>query len=166
MISQRSVARKWLPPPGKNAAPCTQYAVFRPELAETQEPVLALGHPCLPCHDCPASAEVQPGPRGVKKKKASSKLLPVPGSHVENQAGKCSLQALGWAVEKQLRIGGCRAKRGFPCGQLVKNLPAMWEAWVQSLGWEDPLEKGKATHSRAEREDTIWHLTPKSSSSS
>ena len=31
--------------------------------------------------------------------------------------------------------------------QTVKNLPAMWEAWVQSLGWEDPLEKGKATHS-------------------
>ena len=31
--------------------------------------------------------------------------------------------------------------------QLVKNLPAMREAWVQSLGWEDPLEKGKATHS-------------------
>ena len=29
--------------------------------------------------------------------------------------------------------------------QLVKNLPAMWEAWVRSLGWEDPLEKGKAT---------------------
>ena len=25
--------------------------------------------------------------------------------------------------------------------QLVKNLPAMWETWVQSLGWEDPLEK-------------------------
>ena len=32
--------------------------------------------------------------------------------------------------------------------QLVKNLPAMQETWVQSLGWEDPLEKGKATHSR------------------
>ena len=31
--------------------------------------------------------------------------------------------------------------------QLVKNLPAMWETWVQSLGWEDPLEKEKATHS-------------------
>ena len=31
--------------------------------------------------------------------------------------------------------------------QLVKNLPAMWEAWVPSLGWEDPLEKGKANHS-------------------
>ena len=32
-------------------------------------------------------------------------------------------------------------------GQLVKNLPAMWKTWVQFLGWEDPLEKGKATHS-------------------
>ena len=31
--------------------------------------------------------------------------------------------------------------------QLVKNLPAMWEIWVQPLGWEDRLEKGKATHS-------------------
>ena len=31
--------------------------------------------------------------------------------------------------------------------QLVKNLPAMQETWVQSPGWEDPLEKGKATHS-------------------
>ena len=31
--------------------------------------------------------------------------------------------------------------------QLVKNLPAMWETWVQSLGWEDLLEKGKPTHS-------------------
>ena len=29
--------------------------------------------------------------------------------------------------------------------QLVKNLPAMRETWVRSLGWEDPLEKGKAT---------------------
>ena len=31
--------------------------------------------------------------------------------------------------------------------QLVKNLPAMQETWVRSLHWEDPLEKGKATHS-------------------
>ena len=31
--------------------------------------------------------------------------------------------------------------------QLVKNLLAMWETWVRSLGWEAPLEKGKATHS-------------------
>ena len=31
--------------------------------------------------------------------------------------------------------------------QMVKSLPAMQETWVQSLGWEDPLEKGMATHS-------------------
>ena len=31
--------------------------------------------------------------------------------------------------------------------QLIKNPPAMQETWVQSLGWDDPLEKGKATHS-------------------
>ena len=31
--------------------------------------------------------------------------------------------------------------------QLVKDLPAMWETWARSLGWEDPLEKGKGTHS-------------------
>ena len=31
--------------------------------------------------------------------------------------------------------------------QMVKNLPTTWETWVRSLDWEDPLEKGKATHS-------------------
>ena len=32
--------------------------------------------------------------------------------------------------------------------QTIKNLPVMQETWVQSLGWEDPLEKGMATHSK------------------
>ena len=31
--------------------------------------------------------------------------------------------------------------------QKIKNLPALWETWVQSLGWDDPLEKEMATHS-------------------
>ena len=31
--------------------------------------------------------------------------------------------------------------------QMVKNLPARWETWVRSLSWEDPLQKGTATHS-------------------
>ena len=31
--------------------------------------------------------------------------------------------------------------------QVVKNLPAMWETWIQALGLEDPLKKGMATHS-------------------
>ena len=37
---------------------------------------------------------------------------------------------------------------GFLGGSDGKNLPAVRESWVQSLGWEDPLEKGMATHSR------------------
>ena len=36
----------------------------------------------------------------------------------------------------------------FLVAQLVKNLPAVRETWVRSLGWEDPLETGMATHSR------------------
>ena len=31
--------------------------------------------------------------------------------------------------------------------QMVKNLPAMWETWVRSLGWQAPLEEGMETHS-------------------
>ena len=40
--------------------------------------------------------------------------------------------------------------------QLVKNPPAIWETWVQSPGWEDPLEKGKATHSSILAWRTPW----------
>ena len=40
--------------------------------------------------------------------------------------------------------------------QLVKNPPAMWETWVQSLGWEDPLEKGKATPSSTLAWRILW----------
>ena len=40
--------------------------------------------------------------------------------------------------------------------QLVKNAPAMCETWVLSLGWEDPLEKKKATHSSIQE----WLPTP------
>ena len=39
--------------------------------------------------------------------------------------------------------------------QLVKNLPAMWVIWIQYLGWENPLEKGKATHSSI----LVWRIT-------
>ena len=38
--------------------------------------------------------------------------------------------------------------------QLVKNLPAMPETWVQSLDWEDPLEKGMATYSSI----LVWRI--------
>ena len=38
--------------------------------------------------------------------------------------------------------------------QMVKNLAAMWETQVQSLGWEDPLDKGMATHSSI----LVWRI--------
>ena len=40
--------------------------------------------------------------------------------------------------------------------QLVKDLPAIWETWVRSLDWEDPLEKRKATHSSILAWRTPW----------
>ena len=40
--------------------------------------------------------------------------------------------------------------------QLVKNLPTMQETWVRSLGWKDPLEKGKATDSRILAWRILW----------
>ena len=39
------------------------------------------------------------------------------------------------------------AGRASVVAQVVNSPPAMWDTWVQSLGWEDPLGKGKATHS-------------------
>ena len=42
--------------------------------------------------------------------------------------------------------------------QLVKNPLAMWETWVRSLGWEGPLEKGKATHSSILARRVPWTI--------
>ena len=47
-----------------------------------------------------------------------------------------------------------------PVAQTVKNPPAMQDTWVQSLGWEDPLEKGKATHSSTPAWRTPWAEVP------
>ena len=49
--------------------------------------------------------------------------------------------------------------------QLVKNPPAMWETWVRFLGWKDPLQKGKATHSSIlawRIPQTVWSWVTKS----
>ena len=47
---------------------------------------------------------------------------------------------------------------------MVKNLPAMWETWVRTLGWDDPLEKGMATYSsilawRIPMDRRAWRVT-------
>ena len=44
--------------------------------------------------------------------------------------------------------------------QMVKNLPAVWEAWVQSLGQEDPLKKGMAIHSSILAWKVSWTEEP------
>ena len=47
----------------------------------------------------------------------------------------------------KIRIQQPNLPRASLVAQTVKNLPAMQETWIESLGWEDPLEKGMATHS-------------------
>ena len=44
--------------------------------------------------------------------------------------------------------------------QLVKNPLAMWETWVQSLGWEEPLKEGMATHSSILPGESPWTEEP------
>ena len=44
--------------------------------------------------------------------------------------------------------------------QTVKNTAAAWETWVRPLGWEDPLKKGKATHSRILAWRILWTDKP------
>ena len=44
--------------------------------------------------------------------------------------------------------------------QTVKSLPAVWETWVQSLGWENPLEKEMATHSSTLAWKILWIEEP------
>ena len=58
-----------------------------------------------------------------------------------------TLQAENTAVQTSHISRAPQAQGASLVAQLVKNPPAMQETWVPFLGWEDPLEKGKATHS-------------------
>ena len=71
---------------------------------------------------------------------------------------KCSSAIAGATGDLGSILGSGRSPRvgnssllQYSCASLVaqrvKNLPAMWETWVRSLGWEDSLEKGQAPHS-------------------
>ena len=79
----------------------------------------------------------------------------------DSSVGRVHLQCRRpWSIPRSGRPAGDGI--GYPLqdswaslvAQLVKNPPAMWETWVQSLGWEDPLEKGKATHSSI----LVWRI--------
>ena len=50
-------------------------------------------------------------------------------------------------IDFPLFVGPLHTNWASLVAQVVRNPPAMLETWVQSLGWEDPLEKGTATHS-------------------
>jgi len=52
-----------------------------------------------------------------------------------------------WRFLKNLKIELSYDPGASLVAQVVKNLSATWETWVQPLGWEDPLEEGMATHS-------------------
>ena len=64
----------------------------------------------------------------------------------------CSPQIYMLQLPTVMVLGGrafrkCLIHEASLVAQMVKNPPAMRETWVRSLSWEDPLEKGKATHS-------------------
>ena len=53
-------------------------------------------------------------------------------------------------------FGGCSKIRASLVAQLVKKPPAMWETWVRSLHWEDPLQKRTAIHSSILAWRILW----------
>ena len=55
---------------------------------------------------------------------------------------------------------GYKISGAFLVAQTVKNPPAVWETWVLSVGWEDPLEKGTATHSSIPAWRISWTEEP------
>ena len=61
-------------------------------------------------------------------------------------------------MKKKKKKGKQKSSWASLVAQLVKNLPAMQETWVRSLGWEDTLEKGKATHSNIPAWRIPWNV--------
>ena len=71
------------------------------------------------------------------------------GSTVKNLSANAGDSGLIPGSGRSLGVGNGIAPKtwAFLVAQTVKTLPAMQENWVRSLGWEDPLEEGMATHS-------------------
>ena len=64
----------------------------------------------------------------------------------EEPGGLQSMGSQEWNITEQLSAAQQGLGWAFPVAQTVKNLPAMPEIWVRSLGWDDPQEKGMATY--------------------
>ena len=76
----------------------------------------------------------------------------------ETKKFETGLKRAHWS--HRLKFQGTERLRGFPAGSAVKSPPAMQETRVQSLGQEDPLEKGMATHSRTLAWSIPWTEGP------
>ena len=77
------------------------------------------------------------------------------------QDAKVGTGILKWAHLSEGRVS-CSSpiKKSFPCGFTVKNPPATWKTWVQSLGGEDPLEKETVTDSSILTWRILWTQEP------
>ena len=75
----------------------------------------------------------------------------------QSTVGQSELQGL-WVGGKAK--SGCVGLQGFLVAQTVSNLPAMQKTQLPSLGWEDPLEKGMATHSSISCLENPWIEEP------
>ena len=73
------------------------------------------------------------------------------------------LQGLFPTGEDQIKLGSPVLQTdSLPAelAQMIKKLPAMWETWVQSLGWEDPLDESMETHSSILAGESPWTEEP------
>ena len=77
---------------------------------------------------------------GLHQAAGSKRVHELHGSVLRNHCMKCGLSHVGFKAHLKSLWASLVA-------QMVKNPPAMWETWVRSLCWHDPLEEGMATHS-------------------
>ena len=91
------------------------------------------------------------GPEGSDKGRASTTSVATCEGHA---AHRCSL----WRCSSYRRVGSI--SWASLVAHTVKNLPAMQESWVQSLGQEDPLKKEMATHSSIRAQRVPWTEEP------
>ena len=80
-------------------------------------------------------------------------------SREDEDGGAVSGEARGVSLREDgqcLHLNRMDGKRAFLVAETVQNLPAMQEAWVQLLSWDDPLEKGLDTHSSILAWRSLW----------
>ena len=142
-----------IPAPSKTWAAAGSAGVLLPDLLQgPSRPHSGLVAFCIPWHMI--QGNVLKG--GICCSRASRCLLVLhmlpwgfPGSSADkestyNAGDTSSIPGSGRSPGEEI---GCplQYSRASLVAQTAKNLPAMWEIWVQSLGWEDPLEEGMAT---------------------